>query len=57
MVSFFTDNGISIGFAGSQYNDKSEVKTEIEKIFKHHQVAKYVWKVKEIRFLHSEVAI
>lgn len=57
MASFFTDNGISIGFDGSQYKGKNEVKTEIGKIFKHHQTAKYVWKVKEVRFLHSEVAM
>jgi len=29
---------------GSQYNSK------------HHQTATYVWKIKEVRFLHSEVA-
>lgn len=57
MASFFTDNGISIGFDGSQYKGKNEVKAEIGKIFKHHQTAKYVWKVKEVRFLHSEVAM
>ena len=26
MASFFTDNGISIGFDGSQYNGKKEIK-------------------------------
>jgi len=57
MASFFTKNGISIGFDGSQYNGKNEIETEIRKIFKHHQTANYVWKVKEVRFLHSEIAI
>ena len=57
MASFFTDNGISIGFDGSQYNGKNEIETEIGKIFKHHQTADYVWKVKEVRFLNSEIAI
>ena len=56
MASLFTDNGISIGFDGSQYNSKKEIETEIEKIFTHHQTADYVWKVKEVRILHSEVA-
>ena len=56
MASFFTDNGISIGFDGSQYNGKDEIEAEIGKIFKHHQTADYVWKVKEVRFLHPEVA-
>ncbi|WP_057940587.1 SgcJ/EcaC family oxidoreductase [Algoriphagus resistens] len=57
MASFFTDNGISIGFDGSQYYGKNEIDTEIGKIFNHHQTADYVWKVKEVRFLSSEVAI
>lgn len=57
MASFFTDNGISIGFDGSQYYGKNEIETELGKIFNHHQTADYVWKVKEVRFLHSEVAI
>jgi uncharacterized protein (TIGR02246 family) len=57
MASFFTDNGISVGFDGSQYNGKNEIEAEIGKIFEHHQTANYVWKVKEVRFLHSEVAI
>lgn len=57
MASFFTNSGISIGFDGSQYNGKNEIETEIAKIFKHHQTAEYVWKVKEVRFLQSEIAI
>ena len=56
MASLFTDHGTSIGFDGSQYNSKNEIETEIEKIFKHHQTAEYVWKVKEVRFLHPEIA-
>ena len=57
MAALFTDNGICIGFDGSQYNGKNEIETEIGKIFKHHQTADYVWKVKEVRFLRSEIAI
>lgn len=57
MASLFTDNGTSIGFDGSQYNGKDEIETEITKIFNHHQTADYVWRVREVRFLHSEVAI
>lgn len=56
MASLFTDNGTSIGFDGSQYNSKNEIETEIGKIFKHHQTADYVWKVKGVHFLHPEVA-
>ncbi|MFC4874738.1 SgcJ/EcaC family oxidoreductase [Negadavirga shengliensis] len=57
MASLFTDSGTSIGFDGSQYHGKSEIETEIGKIFEHHQTADYVWKVREVRFLHSGVAI
>lgn len=56
MASLFTDNGVSIGFDGSQYKGKSEIEAEIGKIFKHHQTAEYVWKVSDVRFLHAEVA-
>lgn len=57
MASLFTDDGISIGFDGSQYNGKTEIEAEISKIFNHHQTADYVWKVREVRFLHAEVAV
>jgi uncharacterized protein (TIGR02246 family) len=57
MASLFTDNGTSIGFDGSQYNSKNEIETEIGKIFSHHPTAEYVWKVKEVRFLHPKVAM
>lgn len=57
MASLFTANGTSIGFDGSQYNGKEDIESEIGKIFSHHQTADYVWKVREVRFLHSEVAI
>lgn len=56
MASLFTDNGTSIGFDGSQYHGKGEIEAGIGKIFAHHQTADYVWKVKEVRLLHPEVA-
>lgn len=56
MASLFTNNGTSIGFDGSQYVGKDEIELEIGKIFRHHQTADYVWKAKEVSFLHSEVA-
>ena len=56
MASLFTDNGISIGFDGSEYNGRNEIENEMRKIFKDHQTAEYIWKVKGIRFLHAEVA-
>lgn len=57
IASFFTERGISIGFDGSQYEGSHEIHSEIGMIFKHHQTADYVWKVKEVRFLGLDVAI
>jgi uncharacterized protein (TIGR02246 family) len=57
MASLFTDNGTSIGFDGSQYNSRTQIETEIGKIFRHHPTAEYVWKVKEVRFLLPDVAM
>lgn len=57
IASFFTERGISIGFDGSQYEGSHEIDSEIGMIFKHHQTANYVWKVKEVRFLGLDVAI
>lgn len=50
MASFFTDNGISIGFDGSQYIGKNEIETEIGKIFKHHQTRIMYGKLKKFVF-------
>lgn len=57
MSSLFVNNGTSIGFDGSRYIGKNQIETEIGKIFKHHQTAKYVWKVKDVSFLNEETAI
>src|SRR5690606_1355467 len=56
MASLFTDNGISIGIDGSEYNGRNEIENERRKIYKDHQTAEYIWKVKGIHFLHEEVA-
>lgn len=50
MSSLFTNDGESIGFDGSLYNGWDEIEAEVGKIFKHHQTANYVWKVKDVRF-------
>lgn len=57
MASLFTDNGTSIGFDGSRYSGRTEIESEIGKIFKHHQTAKYVWKIKAVDFLNAETAV
>jgi uncharacterized protein (TIGR02246 family) len=57
MASLFSENANVIGFDGSQMNGKSEIETELVKIFGSHKTAKYVWKIKEIRFLNSTTSI
>jgi len=57
MSSLFTDNGNVIGFDGSQMNSPNQIETELKQIFADHKTAMYVWKVKEVRFLHSETAV
>jgi uncharacterized protein (TIGR02246 family) len=51
MASLFSDDGNAVGFDGSQMNGKNQIETEIKQVFENHKTARYVWKVKEIRFL------
>ena len=57
MASLFTDKGIAIGFDGSEMNGQNQIETEIGQVFTNHTTASYVWKVKEVKFLNSEVAL
>ena len=57
MASLFRDQGSLIGFDGTQVNGKSAIETELNKIFKDHKPASYVWKVEEVRFLNDSVAL
>ena len=57
MASLFTMDGNAIGFDGSQMNGSEQIETELKQVFADHQTAKYVWKVRESRFLNSETAL
>jgi uncharacterized protein (TIGR02246 family) len=57
MASLFTDNGSVVGFDGSENNGKAQIEKEMSKIFKDHQTARYVWQVREVRFLSPEIAL
>jgi uncharacterized protein (TIGR02246 family) len=57
IASLFLDNGNLIGFDGSQINGQNQIETELTQIFANHKTARYVWKVKEVRLLNSEVAL
>ncbi len=57
MASLFSDNGNVIGFDGSQMNGQIQIETGLSQVFANHRTASYIWKVKEVRFLNSEVAL
>jgi len=57
MASLFTDNGSVVGFDGSANNGKDVIDKEMNKIFKDHQTARFVWQVREVRFLSPGIAL
>ena len=38
-------------------NGRLQIKTELKQVFANHRVARYVWKIEEIRFLDSQNAL
>jgi uncharacterized protein (TIGR02246 family) len=57
MASLFSDNGNVIGFDGSMMNGRNQIETELKQVFENHKTARYVWIVKEIRFLAEDIAL
>jgi len=57
MAALFTPDGNSVGFDGSQHNGPDEMIAVMSEIFAHHPTAKYVWKIREIRYLSPDVAL
>lgn len=57
MAELFKDEGEIIGFDGSQSIGRDEIFSHLNPIFLHHPTAKYVSKVKNVRFLGSDIAI
>jgi uncharacterized protein (TIGR02246 family) len=56
-AALFTNDGSSIGFDGSMLDGPAEIESSLSQIFAHHQTAPYVAKVRNVRFLTSNVAI
>jgi uncharacterized protein (TIGR02246 family) len=56
-AALFTNDGRSIGFDGSMLDGQAEIESSLGQIFAHHQTASYVAKVRNVRFLASNVAI
>ncbi|MES2430747.1 MAG: SgcJ/EcaC family oxidoreductase [Bacteroidota bacterium] len=57
MASLFTKDANVIGFDGSQMNGQVQIEEELNQVFADHKTANYVWKVEEIRFLDSKIAL
>jgi len=57
MASLFTMDANVIGFDGSQMNGQVQIETELKQVFANHKTANYVWKIEEVRFLGSHVAL
>jgi uncharacterized protein (TIGR02246 family) len=51
MAATFADDGEMIGFDGSQVTGRSEIASEMNRIFADHETATYVWKVRSARAL------
>lgn len=56
-AELFSEDGNVIGFDGSQMNGRQAIAAELQRIFSDHQTAKYLVKIREVRFLTSEVAV
>jgi uncharacterized protein (TIGR02246 family) len=57
MASLFAKDGNVIGFDGSQMNGPAEIESTLGQIFKEHQTAPFVTKIREVRFLKPGVAV
>ena len=56
-AELFSEDGNVIGFDGSPMNGRQEIATELRQIFADHQTATYFGKVREVRFITSDVAV
>jgi uncharacterized protein (TIGR02246 family) len=56
-ASLFAEDGNVVGFDGSMNNGRSEIESDLRRIFGDHQPAAFVGKVRDVRFLAPEVAI
>ncbi|WML60645.1 SgcJ/EcaC family oxidoreductase [Neobacillus sp. PS2-9] len=57
MADLFTEDGESIGFDGSISKGREEIYAHLKPIFDHHPTARFISKVKDVRFLSADIAI
>ena len=53
----FAEDGLAIGFDGSEHRTRAEIAATIQQIFDHHNTPRYVGKVRDVRFLGPDAAI
>ncbi len=56
-AALFDDEGQSIGFDGSPMGGRDEIATTLGQIFADHVTARYVARIRDIRFLAPDVAL
>jgi uncharacterized protein (TIGR02246 family) len=56
-AALFAEDGNQVGFDGSQVNGRAAIELHLSQIFADHETARYVGKVREVRFLTPDVAI
>jgi uncharacterized protein (TIGR02246 family) len=56
-AGLFEADGNVVGFDGSPNNGQPEIETTLGGIFRDHVTAAYVGKIREVRFLTSDVAV
>ncbi|HZD56202.1 MAG TPA: SgcJ/EcaC family oxidoreductase [Anaerolineales bacterium] len=56
-AALFSEDGNVVGFDGSQMNGRREIASQLGRIFADHQTARYLAKVREVRFLTGQVAV
>jgi uncharacterized protein (TIGR02246 family) len=57
MAEQFAEDGESIGFDGSQSIGRDEIYSHLKSVFEDHVTARFVSKVKSVRFLGTDIAI
>ena len=56
-AALFADDGLVIGFDGSQMRGREAIETTLTNIFADHETASYVSKVRDVRYLSPDIAL
>ena len=57
IADLFDDDGVAIGFDGSELNGRAEISEIHREIFNDHQTGAFVGRVRSVRFLNSGAAV